>query len=87
MPSQFELRNHGPQSERGSLSIRTTKIINPIIIMRELFLPNLDSGFFGTVAHWLSMGFIFSFVLGLPFVAVWSLLLFFPAVFLMMIFD
>ena len=55
--------------------------------MRELFLPNPDSGFFGVVAHWLGMGFIFSFVLGLPFVAMWSLLLFFPAIFLMMIFD
>jgi hypothetical protein len=55
--------------------------------MTELFLPNPDSGFFGTVAHWLGMGFIFSFVLGLPLVAMWSLLLFFPAVFMMIIFD
>jgi hypothetical protein len=87
MPSQFELRDHDPHRGRGSLSIRPTKTINPIIIMSELFLPNPDSGVFGVVAHWLSMGFIFSFILGLPFVAVWSLLLFFPAIFLMMIFD
>ncbi len=75
------------KDERIWISIRTTKIINPINIMIDLFLPNPDSGFFGTVAHWLGMGFIFSFVIGLPFVAMWSLLLFFPAIFLMMIFD
>lgn len=75
------------RDERIWISIRTTKIINPINIMTELFLPNPDSGFFGTIAHWLGMGFIFSFVLGLPLVAMWSLLLFFPAVFMMIIFD
>lgn len=55
--------------------------------MSDLFPPNPDSGFFGIVAHWLGMGSIFGIVLGLPFVAMWSLLLFFPAIFLMMFFD
>lgn len=55
--------------------------------MRELFQPNPDSGFFGVVAHWLGMGFIFGLVLVLPFVAMWSLVLFSPAIFLMMFFD
>jgi hypothetical protein len=55
--------------------------------MSDLFLPNPDSGFFGVVAHWLGMGFIIGLVLGLPFVAMWSLVLFFPAIFLMMFCD
>ena len=55
--------------------------------MNELFLPNSDSGFFGILAHWLGIGFIISLVLGLPSIAGWALLLFFPAIIMMMIFD
>jgi hypothetical protein len=55
--------------------------------MNDLFLPNPDSGFFGIVAHWLGMGFIFGIVLGLPAIAGWAALLFFPAIILMIIFD
>ena len=55
--------------------------------MNELFLPNPDSGFFGILAHWLGIGFIISLILGLPSIAGWALLLFFPAVIMMMIFD
>ena len=55
--------------------------------MTELFLPSPDSGLFGVVSHWLGMGFVFGLVLGLPILAMWSLLLFFPAFILMLIFD
>lgn len=55
--------------------------------MIDLFLPNEESGFFGIVTHWLGIGFIFCFVLELPAIAGILLLLYFPALFLMMLLD
>lgn len=55
--------------------------------MKELFLPNPDSGFFGVLAHWLGIAFIMSFFLGLTSVAAWAFMLYFPALFMMMFFD
>jgi len=55
--------------------------------MRDLFLPNPDAGFFGIIAHWLFMGFVFFIILGIPFLATWSLFLLFPAFILMLFLD
>ena len=60
---------------------------NPINNMRELFLHNPDSGFFGILSHWIGMGFIFSLAFDLTIIGTFFLLLFFPAVLLMVIFD
>jgi hypothetical protein len=55
--------------------------------MIDLFLPNEDSGLFGIIAHWLGIVILFSMFLGLTTVAAYSLLLYFPALLLMMLLD
>jgi len=55
--------------------------------MKDLFLPAADSGFLRALSHWLGIVILFSIFLGLTTLAAYSLLLYFPALFLMMLFS
>jgi hypothetical protein len=55
--------------------------------MINLFLPNENTGFFGSIAHWCFMGFLASFLMGLPTLALFSLLFSGCGVLLMCLFD
>ena len=53
----------------------------------NLFRPSPGDGFFGVAAHWFGMAFIVLVVLDLFYLAMYSMLLFFAAILLMMMFD
>ena len=56
-------------------------------IMKDLFLPSADSGFFGALSHWLGMGILFGFFLGWGWLASFCMLFLLPSLFLSIFFD
>jgi|GEM_PF-3179200 len=55
--------------------------------MINIFLPDENAGFFGTITHWCFIGFLACFLIDAPTVAGFLLLFCICGLFLMLLFD